>query len=46
MIRRRKRRQAIVAALIGAGLALLCKTLPVDYQKPCETIVHICTGGH
>lgn len=44
-IRRRKMKRAITAAVIGAVLALACKALPAEYQGPCETVLHVCTGG-
>lgn len=41
-----KRKRALFAALAGALLALVCHALPIEYQKPCATVIHICTGGH
>ena len=29
----------------GIALALVCKSLPPDYQAPCETLARICTFG-
>lgn len=46
MVRRRKMKRAIKSAIIGAVLALACKALPVEYQGPCETVIHLCTGGY
>lgn len=40
-----KRRLKFAVAIAGAVLAVVCKALPPDYQGPCETIVHVCTGG-
>lgn len=45
MIRRRKVKKMIASAVVGAALALACKALPPEYQGPCETVLHICTGG-
>lgn len=39
---RRWRRRAIVAGIL---LAIVCKTLPHDYQTPCEALAKICTAG-
>jgi hypothetical protein len=36
------RRRALIA---GVLLALVCKSLPVAYQAPCNVIANICTGG-
>ena len=41
----KRRKKRILAALIGVALALTCQALPVDYQKPCQTIITLCTGG-
>lgn len=32
------------AAIAGVVLALVCKSLPPDYQAPCEALARICTG--
>lgn len=45
MIKKRQMKRAARVALIGAVLALVCRMLPPEYHGPCETIVHICTGG-
>lgn len=42
---RRKTRQRIIAALVGVVLGLTCQALPPDYQKPCQAIIQLCTGG-
>lgn len=31
--------------IVGVLLALICKSLPVDYQGPCSAIAQLCTGG-
>ncbi len=36
------RRYAIIA---GVVLALVCKSLPPDYQGICEALATVCTGG-
>jgi hypothetical protein len=41
-----RRKTRIIAALIGVALALTCQALPTDYQRPCQTIIALCTGGH
>lgn len=46
MIKKRKARQAALAAVLGAILALVCHALPDEYQSPCRVVVHICTGQH
>jgi hypothetical protein len=33
------------SALAGVVLALVCKSLPPEYQAVCEVIVSICHGG-
>ena len=40
-----KSRTKKIAAIVGVVLALVCQALPADYQKPCQTIAHLCTGG-
>lgn len=39
------RKKLIIVAVAGVVLALACRVLPVEYQKPCQTIVALCTGG-
>lgn len=41
----RRKRRLFIAAIAGVLLALACRALPPEYQKPCATIVHLCTGG-
>jgi hypothetical protein len=45
----RRKRQRRIAAVAGVVLALACKTLPPDYQAPCEAVTKItaisCGGG-
>lgn len=45
MVRKRKLKQAVKAALLGALLALVCRMLPDEYRGPCETVVKLCSGG-
>jgi hypothetical protein len=45
ILRRRKIKRAIRTAIVGAIVALVCRALPAEYQTPCETVVHLCTGG-
>lgn len=33
------------AMLVGALLAIICKSLPHDYQAVCKAIASLCTGG-
>lgn len=40
-----RRKKRIIAALVGTALALACQALPADYQKPCQAILSVCTGG-
>lgn len=40
-----RRRKKWIAALVGVALAIICQALPPDFQKPCQTIVQLCTGG-
>lgn len=42
---KKKVRRALIAAALGAALALACKALPPDYQGPCEIVINVCTGG-
>lgn len=30
--------------IVGALLGIACKTLPPDYQGPCEAIAQVCKG--
>lgn len=30
---------------MGVILAVVCKSLPEDYQGPCQIIAQICSGG-
>lgn len=36
------RRYAFVA---GVLLAIVCKSLPPEYQSPCKALANFCTGG-
>ncbi len=33
------------AAIIGVVLALVCESLPHEYQAACQIVASICTGG-
>jgi hypothetical protein len=45
MIKKRKLKRAVKAAVFGALLAFACRALPSEYQGPCEIVLKICTGG-
>ncbi len=41
----KKRLHRSYVVLAGIILALVCKSLPPNYQAPCAAIVNLCTGG-
>ncbi len=41
--RRKWRRYAV---LFGVVLGVVCKSLPHEYQGPCDILMSICTGGY
>jgi hypothetical protein len=45
MIKKRKLKRAVKAAVLGALLAFACRALPSEYQGPCETVIRVCTGN-
>lgn len=36
------RKYAIIA---GVLLAMICRSLPHEYQAPCQVLARLCTGG-
>lgn len=41
----REKKMRRIALIVGVVLALICKSLPPEYQTPCETLASICRGG-
>jgi hypothetical protein len=41
----REKKYKRIAIVVGMVLALVCKSLPPDYQVVCDTIAQVCRGG-
>lgn len=41
----KKKRLRRIALAVGILLAIVCKSLPPEYQVVCDTIAQVCRGG-